>query len=136
MTQSVGQLLTAPAAEEGSARNADADRAKRELWTRAVAAAHDELKEARTYRVTLCQMVFSEVDVFGVLLGIERLAERSVADARVKMPCAPSAVKIQVKHFGEWCAVEFAPVDSLDHESPRAWQIRKPKVAPPSESKG
>lgn len=127
--QTIGQALSGR-----TALAAAADEYKRAQWKVAMAASKDEFHRPRPYKVTLCAMVFSEIEVVGDVTTVDRLAEQQADKATVTMHCLPHAMRFHVqkrtnpkdeKSALEWVEVVYRPVDANDGASPWAWQFKR-----------
>ncbi|MBI5768720.1 MAG: hypothetical protein HZA93_13060 [Verrucomicrobia bacterium] len=127
--KSLGEIIASANATAGGAEDA-----KKSLWQAAVRASEDEFRRKRPYKVTLCTMAWSEVEVVGDCTNVDRLAEQNVDKATVVMHALPFAMRRFVQKRSdpknpesplEWVEVVYAPVDALDRSSPWAWQLKK-----------
>lgn len=107
---------------------------KKALWEAAVKSSEDEFRRTRPWKVSLCVMIFSEVEVTGNMLNVDRLAEASADKATVTMHTAPAALRRFVQKRSdpknpesplEWVEVVYGPIDPLDADSPLGWSLKK-----------
>lgn len=110
------------------------EEAKRALWQGAVAHSRDEFLRDRPMKVTLCVMIFSEVEVVANIHSADERARQLADKATVKMHTAPAAMRFHVqkrvdpkdeKSALEWVEVVHTRVDPNDASSPWAWQLKK-----------
>lgn len=129
MAQSFAQAITGAAAFAKAA-----EEHKRAVWEAAVRTSADEFQRDRPYKVQLCSIVWSEIEVFGNLMTVDRIAEQQVDKAAVTLHALPFASRRYVQKRSdpknpesplEWVEVVYAPVDALDAESPSAWQLKR-----------
>lgn len=111
-----------------------AEEHKRALWRAALAHSKGEFQRDRPWKVTLCALVFSEVEVVGNATTVDRLAEQKADEATVTMHCLPHAMRFHVQQRSdpanpesplEWVEAAYGPVDRNDGASPWAWQIKR-----------
>lgn len=107
---------------------------RQERWRSAVARSHDEFRRDRPYKVSLCVMIVSEVEVVGNILTVDHLAVKCTDEARVTLHTAPAAFRFHVQKRSdpknpesplEWVEVVHSPVDPNDGNSPWAWQLKR-----------
>ncbi len=107
---------------------------QRELWKAAVAHSEGEFRVKRPWKIGLCVMIFSEVEVVGDVLTVDRVAEQLADKATVTLHTAPVAHRRWVQRRSdpknpesplEWVEVVYGPVDTLNADSPWAWQLKR-----------
>ena len=110
------------------------EEAKRALWQGAVAHSRDEFLRDRPMKVTLCVLIFSEVEVVANINTAGERAQQLADQATVKMHTAPAAMRFHVqkrvdskdeKSALEWVEVVHARIDPNDGNSPWVWQLKR-----------
>lgn len=127
--KSIGEIVAGANAFAGSAAES-----RKALWDAAVRQSEDEFRRQRPWKVTLCVSIFSEIEVVGDILTVERLAESRADAATVVMHTKPGAMRLKVQKRVdpanpdsplEWVEVVYGPIDALDAASPCAWHLKR-----------
>lgn len=108
--------------------------AKQALWTGAIAESRDQFLKKRTYKVGLCVMICSEIEVEAESpIDAQRLGEQQVDKATVTMHTTPYATRLMVQRRTdpknpesplEWVEIVYGPIDAFDGNSPAIWHVK------------
>lgn len=109
--------------------------AKQALWTGAIAESRDQFTKKRPYKVTLCVMICSEIEVVAESpIDAQRVAEQQVDKATVTLHTTAYATRLMVQRRTdpknpesplEWVELVYAPIDALDGNSPCVWHVKR-----------